>query len=165
MQNENKHIVNFREFHLKADEQIVAWGGGYIEKKTILSNIHEGVLIVTPERVIFHRKGLLGEILETIPLKKITSIERKSFLAVRTICLHTSHDKLEFKSHLKKDEEKKMIDAIEQGRDNATITPDVKELGQNNPIEALKKLGELKELGVLTEEEFQNKKSELLAKI
>ncbi len=44
-----------------------------------------GALIVTNVRVAFYRKGILGEVLENIPLKAITSIERKSLLGHRTI--------------------------------------------------------------------------------
>ncbi|NFJ83966.1 SHOCT domain-containing protein [Clostridium botulinum] len=36
---------------------------------------------------------------------------------------------------------------------------------QDNILEQIKKLGELKDLGVLTEEEFSKKKTELLAKV
>lgn len=35
----------------------------------------------------------------------------------------------------------------------------------NNPLEQLEKLAKLKDLGVITEEEFGRKKAELLAKL
>jgi hypothetical protein len=59
---------------------------------------HNGQLIVTNQRVVFYRKGFLGEVFETIPLSKITSIEQKSFLGHRAVTLHTSHDELSFKT-------------------------------------------------------------------
>ncbi len=149
---------------MKPNEKIIAWGVGYIGEMMGSGDKtqHNGALVVTDERVAFYRKGILGEVLETIPLKKITSIERKSMMGFRTIRIHTSHDQLEFKGFLK-DEEQQLVEAIEAGREQSNTT------GQSNqqpdPMDALKKLGELKELGVITEEEFQEKKSVLLAKL
>ena len=81
----------------------------------------------------------------------------------RTIRMHTSHDQLEFKT-FEKDKESELVNAIETGREShATI--DSKSPSQSDIMEALKKLGELKELGVITEEEFQEKKNVLLSKL
>ena len=165
MSKESKHVAKFREAHLKPGEKIVAWGEGYIGEMMGSGDKtqHNGALIVTGERVVFYRKGFLGEVLETIPLPKITSIERKSMMGHRTIRMHTSHDQLEFKT-FEKDKESELVNAIEAGREShATI--DSKSPSQSDIMEALKKLGELKELGVITEEEFQEKKNVLLSKL
>ena len=100
MSKESKHVAKFREAHLKPGEKIVAWGEGYIGEMMGSGDKtqHNGALIVTGERVVFYRKGFLGEVLETIPLPRITSIERKSMMGHRTIRMHTSHDQLEFKT-------------------------------------------------------------------
>ncbi len=164
LQNEPKHVVNFRESHLKSNEKVVAWGEGYSgemmgsgDKKQ-----HNGALVVTNERVVFYRKGFLGEVIETIPLNKITSIERKSLMGHRTIRIHTSHDQLEFKT-FHKEKEQQLIVAIESGREQPNIT--VQSSQHTDPMDALKKLGELRQLGVITEDEFQEKKAVLLAKL
>jgi len=100
MAKENKHLAAFRERHLKGSESVVASAEGYIgEAMGQKDNAqHNGALVVTNERAAFYRKGFLGEVLETMELKKITSIERKSMLGHRSIRLHTSHDELEFKT-------------------------------------------------------------------
>lgn len=167
MSVESKHVAKFRTAHLQQGESIVGWGDGYIGdmmgkgKKTQ----HNGSLIVTGSRVAFYRKGMFGEVLETIPLKSITSIERKSFMGHRSICIHTSHDSLEFKG-FKKDKEQSLIDGIESGRgtDN-TVPKTIAPTESGDAMAALSKLAELKNAGVLTEEEFATKKAELLAKI
>lgn len=159
---ESKHVQAFSERHLKSSESIVSWGKGYIgevmgkEDKTQ----RNGVLVVTNERVAFYRKGFLGEVLETIPMKSITSIERKSMLGHRTIRLHTSHDDLEFKTFDKAAEDL-LVQAIEVGR-SASAAP---ASSGNAHLDTLKKLAELKEVGVLSDAEFQSKKAELLAKL
>ena len=165
MAKESKHILKFREAHLKPDEKIVAWGEGYIGEMMGKGDKtqHNGVLVVTNERVAFYGKGFLSEVLETIPLNKITSIERKSLMGHRTIKMHTSHDQLEFKTF--EDKEQQLVDAIEAGREQSIPASAPQTTQQSDPMEALKKLGELKELGVITDDEFQEKKRALLAKL
>lgn len=113
----SKHVAAFRERHAKPTEQVLAWGFGYIGRMMGKGKTaqHNGVLLVTGERVVFYRKGLFGEIIQTIPLKNVTSIERQSLLGHRTVRIHTSHDELEFKT-FKSGAEKEIIDAIEAGR-------------------------------------------------
>lgn len=164
MSEESKHIMKFKASHLNPGEKIIAWSIGYIGEMMGKGDKtqHNGVLIVTAERVVFYRKGILGEILETIPLKRITSIERKSVIGHRTIRIHASHDQLEFKT-FEKDKELELINAIESGRGlNKEIKPSSQ---NNNPLDLLKKLSELKDSGIITEEEFQKKKADLLSKI
>ncbi|MGE8351252.1 MAG: SHOCT domain-containing protein [Pseudomonas protegens] len=100
-----------------------------------------------------------------MPLKGITSIERKSFMGHRSLRLHTSHDALEFKT-FKKEKEQALFDAIEEGR-HAGAQPDAPAAAPTggDTMAALTKLGELKAAGVLTEEEFSAKQAELLARL
>jgi hypothetical protein len=165
MSKESKHVAKFRASHLKTGEAIKAFDDGYIGEAmgSGSKRQYNGSLIVTNERVAFYRKGLLGEVLETIPLKSITSIERKSLLGHRTIGIHTSHDALVFKT-FNKDGETTLIDAIEDGRHSSNAN-NVTQAKQESPLEQLKRLGELKEAGVITDEEFSSKKAELLEKI
>lgn len=163
--SEPKHIIRFREAHLKAGESIIAWGEGYIGEMMGQGDKtqHNGVLIVTGDRVVFYRKGILGEVLESIPLKKITSIERRSVLGHRTIRLHTSHDQLEFKT-FHKVQEADLIQAIETGRDKGESSV-VSVESLNASTEVIRKLAELRDAGVITEVEFTAKKAELLKRL
>lgn len=108
---------------------------------------HNGALIVTGQRVAFYRKGFLGEVIETIPLKSITSIERKSTLGHRVIRIHTSHDDLEFKM-FSKDAELALIEAIEAGRGVKTETPIAEPaMTHQDPYEQLKSFPNSKRAG------------------
>lgn len=168
MASESKHVAKFRDRHIKPGEEVVASGVGYIGEmmgkgKNTQQN---GVLIVTGARVAFYRKGIFGEVLETIPLKAITSIERKSFMGYRSIRLHTSHDSLEFKS-FNKEIDQQLADAIDSGRHGVSEAPITTTAATSgvSAMEALSKLGELKAAGILTEEEFSSKKAELLSRL
>lgn len=59
---------------------------------------YNGALILTNERLAFVQKGLVGEIFQTLPFEKVTSIETRSFMGYRMIAFHTSHDDLTFKT-------------------------------------------------------------------
>lgn len=168
MVKENKHVTKFREKHLKTNEKVIASGGGYIGEMMGSGDKtqHNGALIITDSMVYFYRKGLLGEVLENMPLKSITSIERKSTLGHHTIRLHTSHDDLSFKCVEGKEVVQVLVEAIEQGRGitqpsatNSTRHP------EESAIDKIKKLAELKDAGILSEEEFQEKKAQLLSEI
>lgn len=160
---ESKHVRAFRQKHLQQGEELACWAEGYIGKMmgTGDDTQHNGVLLVTNVRVAFYRKGILGEVLETIPLRSITSIERRSTLGHRTIKMHTSHDSLEFKT-LDKTGEQNLVNAIETGRSSSAETATQP---SDDPLTAIQKLGELRDAGVLSEQEFAAKKSDLLAKV
>ncbi|MDF9756774.1 SHOCT domain-containing protein [Pseudomonas hunanensis] len=166
MAAEPKHVKKFRDKHLQSGEQVIAWGEGYIGKMLGTGKDAEktGVLIVTGSRVVFYRAGIFGEVNESIPLKALTSIERKSFMGHRTIHMHTSHDSLEFKS-FRKDQDQALVDAIEAGRNHAVPPVQAGQPSSADPMTALSKLADLKAAGVLTEEEFNSKKAELLARL
>ena len=160
MAKESKHVVKFKESHAQAGETILVWLDGYIGEMmgTGDKTQHNGVLIVTESRVCFYRKGIFGEVLETMQLKSITSVERKSMFGHRVLRLHTSHDDLEFKT-FDKEGEVKAIDAIEAGRSNSEKSVSSAEA---DSLDKLKKLSELRDMGVLTQEEFEDKKAKLL---
>jgi hypothetical protein len=164
MAKKSKHVVKFEERHANDGETVIAWGEGYIGEMMGKGDKtqHFGALIVTEFRVIFYRKGLLGEVLETMPLKSLTSIERKSTLGHRTIRLHASHDDLEFKS-MDKAADAALVEAIENGRTYNSPAQTV--ASQADGLDKLKKLAALKESGVISEEEFNLKKEKLLAEI
>ena len=161
-----KHLEHFRTTHLKPGEKIAASAEGYIgEMMGSGKNAqHNGVLIITDTRAAFCRKGIFGEVFESIPLKNITSIERKTTLSLHTLRLHTSHDDLSFKS-FKKEDTDAAADAVEAGRAAAEPSNPSASPAVAGPLEALKKLGELRDAGVVSPDEFEAKKAELLERI
>lgn len=172
MSREPKHVVKFKELHLKQNEKVIAWSEGYIGN--VMGNgsgtQHNGVLLVTPERVVFYRKGIMGEVIESVPLKNINSLERQSGLMKHTIFIYSSGNKIEFKSLSKADNEK-LVSEIEKAQENSGSAP-AKPVASAEPAEPkedayeqLKKLGELKELGILSEQEFNEKKAVLMQRI
>lgn len=125
---------------------------------------YNGALVVTNRRVAFYRKGFFGEVFETIHLKNLTSIEQKTFMGHRVLRMHTSHDQLEFKTFDKAAYDA-VVAVVEQGRQNNAQPANQAVVAGASPLEMLKQLGELKEAGLVSAEEFEAKKAALLAKL
>lgn len=164
---EIKHVVAFKQNHLKRGERVQLFLEGWIGEMMGKGDKtqHNGTFILTDQRACFYRKGLLGEVFETIPIARITSVETKSVLGYRVLRLHTSHDDLKFKTY----EDKGLFDSVharlEALRDHREAPASAAALVAINPMEQLKTLGELRDAGVVTDEEFASKKAELLARL
>jgi len=166
---ETKHVSYFQSHKLKAGENIRCFLDGYIGEmmgkgKDTQRN---GALIVTDQRVAFYRKGLLGEVLETIPIEKVTSVETSSLMGHRVIKVHTAHDDLKFKTFEDKEFFEKAYNAIEEGRAQSAsaakpVQPSSAPAG-NDVADRLTKLEQLRAKGFITEDEFKEKRADILA--
>ncbi len=164
---DNKHILAFRTQHLKAGEQVEFFLEGWIGEMMGSGDKKQqnGVFVLTNLRACFYRRGMLGEVLETQPISKITSIETKSMMGFRVLRLHTSHDDLAFKTFEEKDLFDRVYARLEELREEGGAKPQSPPPVSSDPIEQLRKLGELRDAGVVTDAEFAAKKAELLARL
>lgn len=167
-----RHVEGF-EKKLKPGETILEFLEGWIGDMmgTGKNRQQNGSLIVTNERLVFFQNGyLFGDIFETIPLSKISSIEQKSFMGHKVITAHTAHDELKFKTFEAASMVESMNAAIERGREAPSAQPPAAVATAATPVAAdpiqqLKSLAELRDSGVITAQEFEAKKAQLLAKI
>jgi len=172
----SKHVRAWLAKYAEQGEQVSAWAEGYIGKMmgSGKDKQHNGALIITGRRVIFYRSGFLGEVHQAIPLAKISSVEQSSFLGQRKVRMHTSHDDLEFTT-FDDNPYARVVAALQAGAVNkgegAGGVGDVAAAGaagpagSDTPLDALKKLGELRAAGVINEAEFEAKKAELLGRM
>ena len=121
---------------------------------------HNGHLIVTNQRVVFYRKGLLGEIYEHIPLEKITSIEEKTLLGHRTVRIHTAHDELEFKCFSNAEKFRAVVLEIERRRGPKAAPSN--DSTATTLATQIRELSSLRDEGLITDTEFETKKRNLL---
>lgn len=167
MASQNNHLDAFSKKHLVDGEEVLTWAEGYISE--VMGNKenahHNGVLIVTNERVAFHRSGVFGHVLEAVPLASIKSVGRKSLLGHHTIRLHCANDSLTFKcfgATLEAD----LVSSIESARKAVRVkldrVPGSHAASQSDVIGRLERLAELRASAVLTEEEFQGEKRRIL---
>jgi hypothetical protein len=132
-------------------------------------SIRSGIFIATDRRVVFFGKKLFGYNLEYFTYSHISSIEMSKSFMGHKISFFASGNKIKMKwinTHRLKD----INGFIEYVRNNmgASASESLDKINQdelNDIPSQIKKLSSLKEEGILTEEEFDSKKKELLAKL
>jgi hypothetical protein len=158
----------FCENKLQTNEVVKTWGSGYIGEMMGSGDKRQynGCLIVTDKRVAFYSKSWMSEVFEEIPLKKISSVESKMFLGHTTLSIHTSNNTLAFKS-LIPEEARLLQDTINESTEYKSIEDNSSQLqiNEDDIFSKMEKLGDLKLKGIITQEEFQLKKEELLKKV
>jgi hypothetical protein len=124
-----------------------------------------GVLVITDRRILHCWKILFDTKVEQIALENINNIESKGSIFSSVLRVQSITNVMEFDiypKYGKAEEITKIILELIQFSKNKSNVPNN---NINDPFKRIEKLKELLDKGVLTEEEFQNKKSELLKNI
>ncbi|PWN68120.1 SHOCT domain-containing protein [Chryseobacterium oncorhynchi] len=175
--------VNELDKVLDGDERLVA-----IAECIDLHSKREGIIFSTQKRVIFMDKKFLGGIVKReFTHQDIISLEQVENLLYSILKVNTRGGAAEFKLHNKSDG--RAFCNIANGRINEPAKPlnqqvrQPQSLYQNTPVQApqsslnaqkespevifsqLEKLGKLREMGVLSEEEFTAQKAKLLERL
>lgn len=132
-----------------------------------------GLVVLTDRRLLFVLDGMTRQAIEDFPLDKVSSVQWSSGIALGTLTIFASGNKADIDQMNKKDG-KQIADTV-----RARLAQPVPPAHQPAPVqqmppqpasgpdvyEQLRKLGELRDLGVVTPEEFEHKKRELLSRI
>ncbi|MCI2230440.1 PH domain-containing protein [Polaribacter sp. MSW13] len=164
MANYKKSLILVKE-HLDNGETIHSSIYGTYEIKLMgKDSIRNGIFIATENRIVFYAKKLFGYDLESFPFKNISSIEKSKGLMGHSISFFASGNNAKMKW-------------INSGDINSFAEYVNSKIGKSEPVknvinqsekgipELIQQLSELKEKGILSEEEFKTKKAELLSKI
>lgn len=125
---------------------------------------YPGIAVLTDKRFIFTYKVLLNWTLETINVSEIQAINCSgNGLTGGHVQIHTLVKTYDILVSYKKDIAQKIEKAFETAKNNAAApsTP----TGSDDAFAQIEKLSALRDKGILSDEEFQAKKQELLAKI
>lgn len=125
-----------------------------------------GLLVLTDRRMIFIFHGWTGQRNEDFPLDTITSISAGSGIALGSITVFSGGAKAEIKG-MNKADAKALVDEVRnrlatRGVPQPAAAP---QAAAPDTLAQLKQLGELRDAGVLTTEEFEAKKAELLERL
>lgn len=155
-------LIRLVQEHLDPEENIITSVLGAYETKIMgKDTVRNGIFLATDKRLVFYSKRLTGFDLEIFPYENISSIEMGKGLMGHHISFFASGNKVRMKwiNHgnieLFVSEVKARIG--KKSESNNIPAPDV--------ADQIKKLAELKESGILTEEEFNLKKQDLLARM
>ncbi|WP_081873907.1 PH domain-containing protein [Chryseobacterium sp. JM1] len=182
--SEVEELVNV----LDENEKLIA-----IAEGKYLHNNLEGIVVSTERRIIFVDKKFFGGVFENeFPLHKVSSVQHDTSLMSSTLKVYTPGFTAEFKLYIKS-AAKNFHDAVQdyigrsedqirlqqmqaqqqQQQQQQQVVQQPPKPQQNSEqkaapsliFEQLERLGKLRELGVLTEEEFAEQKKKLLDKL
>jgi hypothetical protein len=162
-----KHLGSGREIkklveHLWEGETIERMVGGTYGKGN-------GLLVLTDRRVLFLIHGVMSQQTEDFPIERISSIQWSSGMLMGTITIYASGNKAEIKN-VEKGAGKTLVETVRDriaNRTAPTMPPTVAPAaaGHGDVFEQIRKLGELRDAGILTDEEFVAKKTELMGRL
>jgi Bacterial PH domain/Short C-terminal domain len=141
------------------------WEGETVDRLTMGAyGRGTGLVVLTDRRLLFVHEGVMSQSSEDFPMDKVSSVQWRSGMLLGEIVIFASGNKTEIKN-VNKDDGKEIVDTI---RHRISARSDTSPSSANSttvpadPIEQLKKLGELRDAGILTPEEFDAKKADLL---
>ncbi|MCK5643725.1 MAG: PH domain-containing protein [Gammaproteobacteria bacterium] len=145
------------------DENIIDAVSGAVDGKILgKKGKLNGVLVLTSNRVLFYYKKMIGGYQsEEYPLNRISSINFNSGLLGSSIKIHASGNDLEMGWIPKDEGVEDFVKHVKSSMDSPTTNTSM----GNQPTDIadqLKKLADLKEQGILTEDEFTTQKAKLL---
>ncbi len=126
----------------------------------------QGIVVLTDVRLLFLFHGVMRQRKEDFPLRLISSVQTKSGWGTGEIKVWVSGNSASISGIVKSDLEP-LADAVRQGIATQHAAPPTAPSAESadDPYEALRKLASLRDAGVLTEEEFETKKQDLLGRI
>ena len=160
----NRHFISFFKNVINDNEEVLdiikTYSGMMFSLD--LNTTHNGLLFCTNQKVCFHRKGPISNLTRSTPLKDILSIDiDKELFILQKIVIHTSNDKIILGCDSFQDAKgfKLVVEKI-RGENQESSTQNVED-----PIEKIRKLKQLKDEGIITDQEFEEKKKTLMDKI
>ena len=151
---------------LDADEEIIASVAGDGQGKVTIKGIAKGILVLTPKRVLFYyldgKKGKIGYGAEDYSLDEISSINLTRNILAGSIKIHSNNNVINVLNIPPSEDIEGFVKAtkqyIEKYKNENT------QVSNNNSDVAgqISKLAELRDKGILTDEEFTMQKRKLL---
>ncbi len=142
------------------------WEGETVERMTTGAYGNgTGLIVLTDRRLLFVQDGVMSKKSEDFPIDKVSSVQWSSGLMLGAIIIFASGNKTEIKN-VNKDDGKEIVDVVRARLSTSAAEPSAA-AGASQPdiIGQIRQLGELKEAGVLSVEEFETKKAELLKRL
>lgn len=165
-------IINDLQKHLHVSEKILDISGtpvmvsGTFETEILGSKTTKtGHLIATTDRIIFYSKKLTGFEMESFPYKNISSLEQGKNMMGSNLKIIASGNTAYLKWINDANALRIFLSKAQELMSNKSSSSTVQEPGVIGIPEQIKKLAELRDSGILTEDEFQSKKQELLDRL
>lgn len=119
-------------------------------------NLNMPLVAIFEDKVVQTRKSILNSSLEEIPMKNISSVDISMGL-IPTINVYTSGNTLTFRADVLQGP--KFVEVLQECLANRS---DSKSVSQTSDVDQIEKLASLMEKGLITREEFDKKKQQIL---
>lgn len=157
----DKILESAKKHFESGEEPIVAVMGAYETKILGKDSVRNGVFVATNKRLVFYGPKMFGGYeMEVFPYSNISSIEMGKGLMGHSITFFASGNKATMKWINQGDVQafiQEVKSRIGKRSDTSSTTLDIPD--------QIKKLAELKSAGILSDDEFETKKKELLSKM
>jgi len=165
MANYKKNLRLVNE-HLQEDEEIKFSIFGVYEYELMGGDtVRNGIFVATDRRIVFFAKKMVGYDFESFPFENISSIEKSKGMVGHAITFYASGNKVKIK-WIDKGDVNEFSDYVNSMLGKKNLGNNEQNSEDNNDIPSqLKKLSELRDQGILTDEEYEKKKAELLDKM
>lgn len=124
-----------------------------------------GLVVLTDRRVMFVEEGMMRSKLEDFPYERVSSVQTEKTMMAGKLVIFVSGNKAVIDNVLPKERAVEIGDAIRARITSAPPTPSTAEhagVPSSSIADELKKLAELRDAGVLSEDEFAAQKAKLL---
>lgn len=163
-------LVGQAHEHLEPGEVVLAAVQGSYETKILGSDTtRAGVLLATDRRIVFYAKKLGGFDLESFPYRGVSSFEQSKSMMGFSVAFFASGNRVHMKWIPATNDVVLFTDVIKRhlhaGSSGVPAQVDEPANAQRDTMSLLRQLGELREAGVLTQQEFDDKKAELLSRL
>jgi hypothetical protein len=152
---EVRHLHNV----IRSSERVVELGQGNFDGK-------QGIIVLTSERLFFYEKSMMGtESMQEFALPAIQALSVSKKLTGERIEVAHSGTRAEI-TNMGHGQADIIVRAFHQLRRDATaLSLQSDATARPDPMEQLQRLAQLREQGIITAEEFDRKKSELLDRL
>jgi len=155
-------LTNKAKEYLESGEEILKSIVGQYETKILgKDSVRTGICLATNKRMVFYAKKLTGYDMEIFPYSTISSIEMGKGIMGHKIVFFASGNRVSMKWIKEGD----VQGFIEEVKNRIGKKEEMKTITEEGIPDKIEKLAKLKEKGILSEEEFELKKKELLAKL
>lgn len=153
------------ENQLKSDEEVLVAFIGVKNFVDIAHHEENWAYAVTNKRIIMGQKGLIGEKVDVISLRDLNDISFRKGLVFGVLIIDTIKE--EFNVGLRKDFATNIHELVTNAlmdlkEEMHQSSQPVQQAKADDPYEEIKKLKELLDMGIITEEEFDLKKKNIL---
>lgn len=154
-----KEVAHLRNL-LRFDERVAELGQGQYAGK-------QGLVVLTNQRLFFFEKSLGGETVEEFALSAISSFSVNKKMTGETLLIHASGNNAEIKSmgHGQADAVARAYRDLKNAVSQAEAQPQLRNDASIDPLVQLERLSSLRDKGVVSAEEFESKKAELLKRM